>query len=218
MNKPSATTRWLKLAVLALFVAVPAAVAISYGVAWFKPPAVVMAQRVPGSRGLSTPFIWPGLRTPKVVKADEADLPDSDSVIGVVVHGKHRAYYAKAMRPITHHVINDLMAEVPVTITYDDRLDVARIYTSEKTGRPLDVELGGYFEGAMVLRIAGRFFRQDTGLYVAAPGLEGEPALSSMPHTRADWKTWRTTYPETDIFLGDDQSREARPAGRAASQ
>jgi hypothetical protein len=203
MEKKPPTEGWVKLAALVLLVAVPSAVLLSYALAWFQPPVITTVAGGPTTdpRNMNTPFIWPGLRLPSAVAANEADLPDTEPVIGVSAGGRQRAYCVRAMAPMTDHVINDMLNEVAVTVTYDDRTDKAQVFTTERTGRPLDVEMGGYYEG-MLLRHDRRFFRQDTGRYMAPPGEPTEQALLTLPHTRTDWKTWRTTYPESDVFVG----------------
>src|SRR5262249_32184947 len=215
MSQSSPTTGWIKLVALCVAIAVPAAVAISYGLAWFEPP--VKAEGVSAEstdpKMMNTPFIWPGMRLPPATKSYEADLPDTEAVIGVSARVRHRAYRVGAMRRMDAHVINDLIGEVPVTVTYDDRIDTAQVFTSDSMAVPLDVWMGGYFNG-MILRLNGRFFRQDSGRYMA-PGEENEVALPTMPHTRTDWKTWRTTYPETDIHVGERRAGDMAPcAGR----
>jgi hypothetical protein len=192
---------WLKVFALALAVAIPGAIAISYGIAWYETPKTAPGvDPPPDERFMSTPQIWPGLRTPATVPADRADLADAEAVVGISAGGKHRAYRIGAMR--ADPVINDLIGEVPVTVTYDERTDNVRVLTAEKRERPLDVDMGGLFHGNTVLRYEGKFFRQSSGRYLAGPGTEGEEALPALPHARIDWKTWRTTNPDTDVYVG----------------
>jgi hypothetical protein len=151
---------------------------------------------------MNSPLFMPGMRMPDVVKAYEVDLPEDEPVIGVSAGGKHRAYRVKAMVRITDHVINDLLDEVPVTVTYDERNNRAQVFTCDARGRPMDIEMGGYFNGMLIRVDRRRMVRQESGRYLSRPGTEGEQALTTMPFTRTDWKTWRTTFPETDAFVG----------------
>jgi hypothetical protein len=202
----SSTARWVRLIALCVAVAVPAAVALSYGIAWFQSPVTP----VEGSgvstdpKHMNTPFLWPGVRQPAALKPHEANLPDNEPVVGVSAGGRQRAYRTHALMGITYHVINDLLGEVPVTVTFDDRTERAQVFTGESGGRALEVWMAGYYDG-MILRLDGRYFRQDTGRYMAAPGQQTDQALATMPHTRTDWKTWYTAYPETDVFVGDSK-------------
>ena len=54
---------------------------------------------------------------PKFVSIKEADfLADDDEVLGFVVAGRARAYGLQAT--CYHHVINDLIGEQPIAVTY----------------------------------------------------------------------------------------------------
>jgi hypothetical protein len=200
----SSTARWVKLAALCFAVAVPAAVALSYGIAWFQSPVTPIGESSGSTdpKHMNTPFLFPGVRQPATLKPHEANLPDDEPVIGVSAGGRQRAYRTKAMMALTNHVINDLLGNVPVTITFDDRTERAQVFTAESGGRALEVWMAGYYDG-MILRFEGHYFRQDTGRFMAPPGEQTEQALGTLPHTRTDWKTWYTTYPETDVYVGD---------------
>lgn len=201
----SPSINWWKFAIIAITVAIPAAIVMSYGLSWFQRPPesndpLMQAQSQQG-RFLNTPMFSPGLRMPATVKAQDADIKDDESVIGVSAGGKYRAYRVKAMVSVATHVINDLIGEVPVTVTYDEHADKSQVFTCDKMGRPMDVEMRGYYNG-MLIRNDGQMIRQDTGRRMAQPGEEGEQVLTLYPHTRTDWKTWRTTFPDTDAYVG----------------
>ena len=54
---------------------------------------------------------------PKFVSVEEADfLADDDEVLGFVIGGQARAYGLQAT--CYHHVINDLIGEQPIAVTY----------------------------------------------------------------------------------------------------
>jgi hypothetical protein len=197
------TSLW-KLGAIALAVAVPVAVGGSYVLSWLQQPIdsdqplQATETRAPFQ---NTPMIRPGLRMPATIKAHEADLADDESVIGVTADGRHRAYRVKAMRPVDSHVINDLIGDVPVTVTYDDRTDFSQVFVGDTNGRPMNVDMGAYFNG-MLVRVGTEMIRQDTGRAMAEPGKEGPQRLTIMAHTRTEWKAWRTTFPDTDVYAG----------------
>jgi hypothetical protein len=107
------------------------------------------------------------------------------------------------------HVVNDCIDGVPVTVTYCDRTDCARVFTGEGN-EALDVWTAGYMDGLM-LRYNGRFFLQNTGRPVAADGPAPE-VLPSLPHTRSTWKQWHSAHPDTDIY-GTLGRKELNPHG-----
>jgi hypothetical protein len=54
---------------------------------------------------------------PAVVPADRVDfLRPSDDVVGVIVGGRARAYAVTMLS--YHHVVNDVIAGIPVAVTY----------------------------------------------------------------------------------------------------
>jgi len=60
---------------------------------------------------------FPSVVDPGTVSAREAPwLEDADEVVGVVVKGQARAYAVTMMA--YHHVVNDVIAGIPVLITY----------------------------------------------------------------------------------------------------
>ncbi len=73
-------------------------------------------------------FEMPGLQEPQIILAQAAKLPDAEVVIGVVVNRKPRAYWLKALKYPPWHIVNDVVAGVPLSVTYCDRNDCARLY------------------------------------------------------------------------------------------
>src|SRR5438132_3563971 len=68
----------------------------------------------------TTPFMWPGIDHPKILPAAEAHLQDQDQVIGVEVEGEARAYLVSAFSGLQGHVVNDVLAGQPVSVTHSD--------------------------------------------------------------------------------------------------
>jgi Protein of unknown function (DUF3179) len=159
------------------------------GGAFFGPPPA-----------LSTPFFMPGIPTPPTAEAADAPLDDTAEVIGVSAGGKHRAYVVRAFEPMACHVVNDLLGDVPVTVTYCNRCDCAHVFTCDQPGVALDVVLGAWVDGRMVLRWKDVFFMQQSGQPMGIE--EADAVLPTYPHERTTWKAWRTAHPDTDVYLG----------------
>lgn len=130
--------------------------------------------------------------TPAAVAA--AKLKDTDAVIGVVVEGRPRAYVVQALSYPRTHVVDDVVAGRPVTVTYCDIKDCTRVFTGDGDG-PLDVGVGGYDDG-LLLRTNGRRYRQDSG--EAMETVEPLP-FPEMGFVRTTWKEWRDAHPDTDV-------------------
>jgi Protein of unknown function (DUF3179) len=151
----------------------------------------------------ATPMITRGLRTPPTQSAAAAKLADEAKVIGVVVNGKARAYSVKAMSSMPTHVVNDLIDDAPVTVTYCDQTDCVRAFTSEKVGSPLDLQVGG-FHDELLLYDGKRFYRQENGQSENDSTVH-IPYLS-LPVERMTWGEWKKAHPDTNVFVGEEGS------------
>jgi hypothetical protein len=58
----------------------------------------------------------PSIDDPKFVPVAEAELPDREPVIGLIVDGDARAYPLRIL--IWHEIVNDVIGSVPVAVTY----------------------------------------------------------------------------------------------------
>ncbi len=164
----------------------------------------------PGGTQPSTPFYWPGIRHPPTRPADRVELADDAEVVGVTVGGKARAYVLDAFRGPTRHVVNDLVEDVPVTITFCDRTGCVKTFTSDGRGTPLDVDTGGWYQNRLFLRVGGDAYYQDaprSGEYEESPPFP----YADLPVVRTTWKAWKTDHPETDVYVGPEEA-EAVPA------
>jgi len=147
-------------------------------------------------------FEMPGLQEPRTLPATAAKIADGDQVIGVLVHGKPRAYWLKALKYPPWHIVNDVIVGVPVSVTYCDRTDCTRVYTSVPSSTPLDVNLGGLYGREMVVKVGGVLYLQETGKpFELGAGVPSLP-YADHPWERTTWKEWRLRHPETDVFIG----------------
>jgi hypothetical protein len=137
----------------------------------------------------NTPGIAPGIRLPGSVPAEESRLADDDLVIGIEVDGICRAYSVSAMSIVTSHVVNDVVNGRPVSVSYCDRLDTARAFTSDTATEPLTVGVGGWFNSEMNIRLNGRFY----------PQLSETIPLDDYPFEKTTWKSWREAHPDTEV-------------------
>jgi hypothetical protein len=146
-----------------------------------------------------------GNRLPAVsAVAASAQISDDEPVIGVVVDGKPRAYRLWAFIGPQRHVLNDLVAAKPVTVTYCDLRDCVRVFAGDGPA-PLDVGTGGHDRGLLLL-VGGRRFRQES-LEPADPTARAQFPLRPMRFERTTWKQWRDAHPDTDVVLDPSQAR-----------
>ncbi len=169
---------------------------------------VVEKEVTHGNRGAWKPakplwtFEMPGLQKPQTLPATAVKIADSDEVIGVVAKGKPRAYWLEALKFPPWHVVNDVVAGAPVSVTYCDNTDCTRVYTSSDSSTPLDVNLGGLYGAEMLLKVGGVRYLQATGKpFEPGPGVPPLP-YADHPWERMTWKEWRQRHPKTDVFIG----------------
>src|SRR5262249_9777812 len=137
------------------------------------------------------------VRDPQAVPAADAGLADDEPVLGVVVAGRARAYLVRAMSGEPRlHVVNDRLGGRPVSVSYCDRPACAHAFTGEP-GEALDLAMGGFMQGQMVLRANGAVYAQAT-LQPLGPG-GGPFPFGQLDFTRTTWKEWRTAHPDTDV-------------------
>jgi hypothetical protein len=153
----------------------------------------------------------PGIRQPPARPASEADLGDGERVIGVAAGGRSRAYSVPSLsRGPASHVINDVLGGVPVTVTYCDVRDCARVFTSDTGGTPLGLSVGGFRAGGMVMKLDGRSYRQDTGAPLDADGGPAFP-YRTLPAEETTWAEWRHAHPDTDLSVPQGPPEGFRP-------
>src|SRR5262245_17726534 len=206
---------WKRVAVLAAAGAAAAGVTLSVGFWGLPEPAPSPATgQVPGAGQptfvMSTPFIMPSIVQPPTLPAAEAGLEDGAVVLGVSAAGKHRAFLLKPLARMASDVGNDVVGDVPVSVTYCDTNDTARVFTSPERGAPLSLSQGGVLRGRLVHRVGSGWYMQDTGEATTS-------AAAPFPYTefsalRTTWKAWREAHPDTDVYVGVGDNPPRWPA------
>jgi hypothetical protein len=186
---------------IALVIAAAGAVLVSYGMSWLEERSEQERAAETGPHGESSPYSAPGIRTPPVVQAVDADLKDDEPIIGIEVNGRYRAYREAAMSGMTAHVVNDLIGDIPVSVTYCDRANCARAFTDSQRGQPLDLWTGGMVDGNLALKLGETWIWQPTGETIFGDGSRKHP-LSNFPIVRTSWKAWRELHPGTEVYIG----------------
>jgi hypothetical protein len=124
-------------------------------------------------------------------------------MIGVIVRGKPRAYLVDAMRDLRQSVVNDVVANRPISIVYANDVDALRVLTARRweddarrpfeVSKPLDLKIAGVVGGVLRLSFNEREFEFDAE----------RKALTDFPFARCTWETWRNAYPECDVYIGE---------------
>jgi hypothetical protein len=172
-----------------------------------EPPVALSASTQPsGILPGSTPFpknvqfARPGIQNPPLVAARDAALKPDDEVIGVSVAGRHRAYLIGALSEMSGHVVNDLVGDLPVTVTYCDRSDCSQVFTADARGKALEIGTWGW-NGGLLLNLDDQTFEQETGksMFPSATTIDSLPKL---PFVRMKWKDWIALHPDSEVYVG----------------
>jgi hypothetical protein len=169
-------------------------------------PFFAADRSVPSAPATSPPpaeyrmLTYPGARKPPAVPAIASGLGDAEQVVGVIVHGRPRAYALKALGGLPqNHVVNDLVGGTPVTVTYCDIDRCVKAFTGPGSD-PLDVNVGGYHNDEMVIRFRGGAYGQKSGTSVL-PNDPGRLPLEPADYQLTTWKKWLDAHPDTDVVV-----------------
>jgi hypothetical protein len=175
-------------------------VVVYFATAWVQ-EGIPISETAPGLQLVTAPIV----QTPAIVPGRDANLGDETEVIGVSLADRHRAYVVEALVPMSRHVINDLLDDVPCTVSYCDRTDCVRVFTAPRETEPLAIAPGGFdsrsARGTMLLRVGSEHYRQDSGLPLADDGLAVFP-YADLEFDRTTWGRWREAHPDSDVYVG----------------
>lgn len=136
----------------------------------------------------------PALDHPRLVAADKARLPGDEPVVAVRVGSMSRAY---PIRYLTfHEVVNDLVARVPVAITFCPLCNSAVVFDRRVGRRTLSFGVSGKLRYANLVMFDRRslsLWQQATGEAVAGD-LIGK-RLRLIPSSMVSFASWRAENP-----------------------
>ena len=146
----------------------------------------------------------PGVNRPQTISVHDATakIGDDEQIFGVVVNGKSRAYRVETMRDKLSHIVNDVVGNEAVTVSYCDLSQCVRVYHDAKSAEPLSVSVAGLLDGEMVVMVGGVRYVHKTNEPLRP--LESPPPLpfDQLVPVRMSWKEWRTLHPKADIYIG----------------
>ena len=150
-------------------------------------PTIINGKRAPGD----TPMLLPGLLSPAMHEADKANVSDVERVIGITVGDQHRAYLADAFNTLGSKVVNDLIDDIPISITYCEIHERARVFTSTERGEALNMGLGGWLNKEMFFYYNGEEFQHSAE----------ETPVPDFPYIVTTWGEWKQAHPATMIYI-----------------
>lgn len=149
----------------------------------------------------SKTLLWtnmPGVDVPKLSTASEINLADDSEVIGVEVNGESRAYPLHFLGDLRRQIVNDVIGDTPVSVTYCAHADSVRVLTSRATGKPIDLHFGGLdMNERMICLLDGVRYQQTSR---ALP-------LADYKFERTTWGKWKSQHESSLVYAGEFERR-----------
>lgn len=141
---------------------------------------------------MDSPFIMPLLKTPTKVPIGDVQMLDNAEVIGVTCGDTAVAYSCKAMSQIDSHVINDVIDDTPLAVTFCDRTNTARVFCGETGTGPTEFQVGGMSDTEMVLLLDGKMYQHTSH----------EIPVGDYQFVRTTFGQWKQQHPDSMIYMG----------------
>jgi hypothetical protein len=170
---------------------------------------LVVEGRVPDPHAVppDTMLVADGVRLPPTLAADAATVEDDAPVVGIEASGMHRAYLLEGMTTKKRHVANDLVAGVPISITYCDLTGCVAAYTDPGAHEPLDLAIAGFVDQKLALHSGGYAYFQEGARVPGSAAPTEQIPFAHYPIVQTTWKKWREEHPDTDIYIGAGRKR-----------
>jgi hypothetical protein len=145
----------------------------------------------------------PALSEPELISAAQAGyLRPADRIVGVVLHGKARAYPIAILN--WHEIVNDEIDGQRFAVTYCPLCGTAVAFDASIDGKATDFGVSGLLYNSDVLlydRETESLWSQILGRAVA--GKRVGTHLTPIPISHTTWRDWRTKHPAT-LVLSED--------------
>jgi len=165
-------------------------------------------------QGCSRRDCIPSIDNPKYVTVAEAThVDDDDVVLALSLKGYHRAWPARILDQ--HEIVNDVIAGMPIAITWCPLCGSAVGVVREIDGQITEFGVSGLlYNNDLVF-----YDRKTETLWdqIEAKGIVGpltDTRLELVPVTMTRWKRWKAAHPDTLVLSADtgfdfDYSRDA---------
>jgi len=143
-----------------------------------------------------------------VAAITEIDLAPTEPVIGLIMGGEARAYPLRVL--VWHEIVNDKIADIPVTVTYCPLCNSAIVFDRRLDGRVLDFGTTGKLRNSdMVMydRQTESWWQQFLG-----EGIVGEMTgkrLKPLPARLESFEKFRTRAPNGRVLVPNDPGMRA---------
>jgi hypothetical protein len=145
----------------------------------------------------------PSIDEPKYVSVAEAThVADQDVVLAMSFQGRHRAWPARILDH--HEIVNDLIGEIPVAITWCPLCGSAVGVVREIEGQVTEFGVSGVLYNSDLV-----FYDRTTETLwdqIVAKGIVGPltgKKLELIPVTMTRWGKWKEAHPDTEVLSTD---------------
>ena len=145
----------------------------------------------------------PAIDEPRFIAADQARFTrDDDRILGIVHNGQARAYPIAILN--WHEVINDIIGDSPVAITYCPLCGTGVAFSAGTADAPRRFGVSGLLYNSDVLL----YDRETESLWSqlmmrAVSGPRKGERLIPLPLSHTSWQAWRTAHPDTQVLSTD---------------
>ncbi len=180
--------------------------------------------RIPREEILATRMAKDGissLQNPETVTVEEIERADrnerykylvsSDRIIGVTLQGEARAYPLRVLN--WHEIVNDVVGNRPIAVTYSPLCDSAVVYDREVEGQEFTFGVSGlvYNSNPLLFNRTGDGAGESLWSQLLGEALSGKDAgkkLTVIPCSLVSWNGWKTLYPQTTVLKPEASKRK----------
>lgn len=143
----------------------------------------------------------PGNDAANLMSSFEIDFADETPIVGIERVGKAVAFAIDGLRGPKRHIVNLMIGNKPVSVTYCDKVDCVRALTTDSQS-PIPLRVGGMdINDQMVVILNNTRYGQSS---LALP-------LTDFPFERTTWGKWKRQHPDSKIFISDLNPERFRP-------
>lgn len=149
----------------------------------------------------------PSIDEPVFNALDEVDLPPQEPVIGLVIDDDARAYPLRIL--IWHEIVNDVVGNIPVAVTYCPLCNTAMVFDRRLDGQTLDFGTTGKLRNSdlvMYDRQTESWWQQFLGEAIIGE-LTGA-TLDMIPARLESFADFRERAPEGQVLVPSGHSRD----------
>jgi len=149
-------------------------------------PDCIVALNLPRFEPVSTTNTW---------------LSDEERVIGLVFEGVAKAYPEKIIS--RHIIINDLIHQQPLIITFSPLTSSANVYQPVVNKMNTQFGVSGLtYQSDIIMydRLQGNLWQQLTGRAIVGPAAQAQEVLTRLPLSLTTWSIWKQAHPDTQVL------------------